>query len=105
MENFLNAIKTRRSIYAIGGGSPVDDAALRRLVQEAVQYTYPRSSLPKRRKSSRALRQGTAPCCFSMTIRSRGRLRHSMPNTAITSLYGPSRQTGCCSLRFGLCWN
>ncbi len=39
MENFLNAIKTRRSIYAIGGGSPVDDAALRRLVQEAVQYT------------------------------------------------------------------
>lgn len=39
LENFLDAMKMRRSVYSIGGRSPIADTELIRLVQEAVQYT------------------------------------------------------------------
>lgn len=36
--NFLDAIKSRRTVYAIGGGSPVSDEKIREAVGQAVQY-------------------------------------------------------------------
>ena len=107
---FREALRHRRSYYALAPESPIDDARIEEIVRFAIKHvpsafnSQSTRAVLLRRRSSTASQPGTAPYFSSKTRMSSAACNSSFRPTRGISRYGRSRHRPCTSWQSGRCW-